>query len=83
MSIFEVMDTALNQIRAPETLIAEDVTADAVAAATTDQDHESLPLPVVTVELEEVARPTTAAPTATSKPVKRPTKPNLKVAKSA
>ena len=56
LNVFEVVDTALNQTRAPETLIADDSLVD-VQATVQSQEYESLPLPVVTVELEQIANP--------------------------
>ena len=56
LDVFEVVDTALNQTRAPESLIADDVLVVDVADAMQSSD-ESLPLPVVTVELEQIDNP--------------------------
>ncbi len=57
LDMFEVVDTALNQTRAPETLIADDAPALDVQTAVNPGDDESLPLPVVTVELEQIDNP--------------------------
>ncbi|MEM7098161.1 MAG: hypothetical protein AAF541_07875 [Pseudomonadota bacterium] len=53
LNVFEVVDTALNQTPSPETLVAEDVLVVDVEKALASED-EHLPLPVVTVELEEI-----------------------------
>lgn len=62
LNIFEVVDTALNQTRAPETL-TDDALALDVAATMQASDSGNLPLPVVTVELEEIANPDLARQT--------------------
>ena len=72
LNVFEVTDVALNQVKAPETLAkpaSSDLVADDADFANQQTSRSNLPLPEVTVELEEIVpEPTTQRRDSRSQP---------------